>query len=186
MDAGERQRRLDALVDMAVRVYAPVPASTLSFLVGRLRWAVPQWRRFLRPALGRAKARLASARVDGVEWYWPANERPRRHQPQEIARLLTPFDPVVWDRRRFQKFWGWAYQFEAYKPAAKRTIGYYALPLLWLDRMVGWGNLSVMQGRLQASIGYVDGLRPPEAAFSSALEAEVERMRAFLRLETRE
>jgi len=186
VDAAERQRRLDALVDLAVRVYAPVPASTLSFLVGRLRWAVPQWRRFLRPALVRAKARLASARVDGVEWYWPANERLRRTQPQETVRLLTPFDPVVWDRRRFQRFWGWAYQFEAYKPAAKRTIGYYALPLLWLDRMVGWGNLSVRGGRLEAAIGYVGEQPPPEAGFSGALEAEIERMRHFLQVETTE
>ena len=100
--------------------------------------------------------------------------------------MLTPFDPVVWDRRRFQRFWGWAYQFEAYKPAAKRTIGYYALPLLWLDRMVGWGNVSVTNGRLQTSIGYVDGPRPAEAGFSKALDAEIERMRDFLGVEAGE
>ena len=49
-------------------------------------------------------------------------------------RLLAPFDPVVWDRRRFEMFWGWAYRFEAYTPAAKRQLGYYALPLLWRDQ----------------------------------------------------
>ena len=36
-------------------------------------------------------------------------------------RLLTPFDPVVWDRRRFELFWGWAYRFEAYTPLPKRV-----------------------------------------------------------------
>ncbi len=184
VSGAERQRRLDALVDLAVGVYAPLPASTLSYVVARLRWAVPQWRRFLRAALLRAKARLSSARVDGGDWYWPAGERPRRSQPKTVVRLLAPFDPVVWDRRRFQRFWGWPYQFEAYKPAAKRTFGYYALPLLWLDRIVGWGNLSVTKGRLQASIGYVDGQPPSEAGFATALEAEIERMRVFLRLET--
>ena len=186
VDAADRQRRLDALVDLAVGVYAPLPASSLSYLIARLRWAVPQWSRFLRATLGRAKARLSSARVDGVDWYWPASEQPGRPQRQEMVRLLTPFDPVVWDRRRFHRFWGWQYRFEAYTPAAKRTIGYYALPLLWLDRMVGWGNLSVTNGRLQTSIGYVDGRRPAEAGFSKALDAEIERMRDFLGLETGE
>jgi uncharacterized protein YcaQ len=184
VDPAERERRLDALVDMAVGVYAPVPASTLSYLVARLRLAVPQWSRFLRATLVRAKARLSSAHVDGGDWYWPAGERPRRRQPQPVVRLLAPFDPVVWDRRRFQRFWGWPYQFEAYKPAPKRTFGYYALPLLWLDRIVGWGNLSVTTGRLHASIGYVDGQPPAETDFKTALEAEIERMRVFLRLET--
>ena len=61
-------------------------------------------------------------------------------------RLLAPFDPVVWDRRRFELFWGWAYRFEAYTPAPKRKLGYYALPLLWRDRVIGWGNLS-LRGR---------------------------------------
>ena len=64
-------------------------------------------------------------------------------------RLLAPFDPVVWDRRRFELFWGWAYRFEAYTPAAKRQLGYYALPLLWRDRVIGWGNVSVKNGELQ-------------------------------------
>ena len=49
---------------------------------------------------------------------------------QDTVRLLTPFDPVVWDRDRFEMFWGWQYRFEAYVPAAKRRLGYYALPML--------------------------------------------------------
>jgi len=43
----------------------------------------------------------------------------------ERVWLLAPFDPVVWDRRRF-KLWGWAYRFEAYTPAPKRVRGNYA------------------------------------------------------------
>jgi hypothetical protein len=38
----------------------------------------------------------------------------------DAVRLLAPFDPVVWDRQRFEAFWGWAYRFEAYTPASKR------------------------------------------------------------------
>lgn len=51
----------------------------------------------------------------------------------ERVRLLAPFDPLVWDRRRFELLWGWPYRFEAYTPPAKRKLGYYALPLLWRD-----------------------------------------------------
>ena len=36
-----------------------------------------------------------------------------------IVRFLAPFDPVVWDRYRFEHLWGWAYRFEAYTPPAK-------------------------------------------------------------------
>ena len=77
-------------------------------------------------------------------------------------RLLTPFDPIVWDRRRFEIFWGWAYRFEAYTPAPKRKLGYYALPLLWHERVIGWGNVSVVDGGLRAAFGYSSGRAPRE------------------------
>jgi uncharacterized protein len=96
--------------------------------------------------------------------------------------LLTPFDPIVWDRRRFELFWGWAYRFEAYTPAPKRKLGYYALPILWRDQVVGWGNLSVVNGKLVRSFGYVGGRVPRDPAYRRALEAELERIRMFLRL----
>jgi uncharacterized protein YcaQ len=101
-DAAERRARLDALVDAAVRIYAPLPSACLSDLVRRLRFAVPQWHGELKSALQRAKQRLSHAHVDGVDWYWPAEEHPTRSAPQETVRLLTPFDPVVWDRDRLE------------------------------------------------------------------------------------
>ena len=73
-------------------------------------------------------------------------------EPGDTVRLLAPFDPVVWDRRRFEILWGWAYRFEAYTPQVRRTFGYYALPLLWRDRVIGWGNLTVRQGVLRCPV----------------------------------
>ena len=61
--------------------------------------------------------------------------------------------------------------------------GYYALPLLWRDRVIGWGNLSVSGGRLNAELGYVSGKRPRDALFGRELDAELERMRGFLRID---
>ena len=134
--------------------------------------------------IARAKARLPQAEVDGITWLWPVGENPvsRRHAPDDAVRLLAPFDPVVWDRRRFEIFWGWAYRFEAYTPAPKRVRGYYALPLLWGQQVIGWGNLALRDGVLTPDIGYVAGKAPRSAAFRAALDDELGRMAAFLGL----
>jgi uncharacterized protein len=179
----ERRARMDALVDAAVRIYAPLPAACLSYLVRRLRFAVPQWRAELKSAIDRARQRLSHARLDGVDWYWPADEDPARGAAPDSVRLLTPFDPVVWDRDRFELLWGWIYRFEAYTPAPRRKRGYYALPLLWRDRVIGWANLSVKNGALNSEFGYVGSHPPRDRAFQRELEAELDRMRTFLGLE---
>jgi len=49
--------------------------------------------------------------------------------------------------------WGWEYRFEAYTPALKRKLGYYAMPLLWRDQVIGWANLSVKNVSLSLSSG---------------------------------
>jgi uncharacterized protein len=183
-DAGTARSRMDALVDVVVGKYAPLPASTLCQLVRHLRGGAPQWTALRAEALNRAKQRLAHARIEGTDWYWPAADRPPsvRWQPDENVRLLTPFDPIVWDRRRFEIFWNWTYRFEAYTPAPKRRLGYYALPLLWHDRVIGWGNLTVENDELRCSFGYSSGRAPRAAAFRAGLEAEIARMRIFLGL----
>jgi uncharacterized protein YcaQ len=181
-DAAARRAPLDALIDIAVRAYAPLPAASLGALVSRLfRWGTPQWGHESKPALLRARQRLAHARVDGVDWYWPQGERPAssRYADGEYVRLLSPFDPVVWDRRRFELLWGWAYRFEAYTPVAKRKLGYYALPLLWRDRVIGWANVSAKSGTLDCRLGFVDR-RPREREFDRELQAELARLRIFL------
>jgi uncharacterized protein YcaQ len=182
---------VDALVDLVVRKYAPLPATSLWDLIRRLRHAAPQWRGDLKAAFRRAGDRLAHAHVAGVDWYWPETEgtgavsSPGQGLEDDgdvgRVRLLSPFDPVVWDRRRFELFWGWAYRFEAYTPLPKRKLGYYALPVLWRERAIGWANLTVADGQLSAALGYVSGKAPREAAYRRALEVELARVEAFLR-----
>ena len=176
--------RMDTLIDLVVHKYAPLPAASLGQLVSLLRGGAPQWSSQRAAALARAKQRLSHARVDGIEWYWPDAESPAsvRWRPDDGVRLLTPFDPIAWDRRRFEIFWGWAYRFEAYTPAPKRKLGYYALPLLWHDRVIGWGNLAVTDGALRASFGFIGGSAPRDVAFRAGLDAELARIRAFLSL----
>ena len=178
----DEKAALDELVDALVQKYAPLTASGLSRLVSMLSAAVPQWETQRRAAFVRAKGRLAQVKVDGVDWYWPQAEDPAQgwRVPPKV-RLLAPFDPVVWDRPRFEQFWGWAYRFEAYTPASKRVRGHYALPLLWRDQVIGWANLKLLNGELQHELGFVEG-RPQDLAFERALEEELSAMRQFLRL----
>ena len=174
----------DALADVVVQKYAPLPERSLSQLILNLRLGVPQWGELRSAAVARAKARLPHALVDGQRWYWPIDENPasKRHALDDELRLLAPFDPVVWDRRRFETFWGWAYRFEAYTPAPKRVRGYYALPLLWRGEVIGWGNAAVRDGALQLELGYVSGKPPRDAAFRLGLQEERGRLEGFLGL----
>jgi uncharacterized protein YcaQ len=178
----EPQAAMDALVDAVVQTYAPLPGPSLGSLVAALGRAAPQWRQLRAPTLARAKARLAHAVVEGVAWHWPAAEDPGAGAriPTRV-RLLAPFDPLVWDRRRFELLWGWPYRFEAYTPAERRVRGHYALPLLFREHVIGWANLRVEAGRLRHELGFV-GRRPREAAFTRALDAELEAMSVFLGL----
>jgi hypothetical protein len=182
LDVEACRQRMDALADAAIAIYAPLPLFSLRFLLRRLRYAAPQWEHLIKGATDRAKQRLAHAKLDGVDWYWPAEWKRRRSEPEEKVRLLTPFDPVVWDRWRFEMLWGWTYRFEAYTPVTKRVRGYYTMPMLWRDRVIGWGNLSVSDGSLHPEFGYL-GPPPRDVLFKRELEAELERMQEFLRLD---
>jgi uncharacterized protein len=187
MKCEDPAQALDALIDAIVHQYAPLPERSLRELIGLLRGGVPQWDALRAAALMRAKERLPSVALEGMKWYWPQGESPaaKRYWPGSADKvsLLAPFDPVVWDRRRFEIFWGWAYRFEAYTPAPKRIRGYYALPLLWQNHIIGWGNLAVKEGKLHSQIGYVAGQAPKGSAFAHALAQELGRLEAFLLLQ---
>jgi len=183
-DAAERRRNLDALVDVIVQKYAPLPTATLRNLVMRLRYGAPQSASDVDRAMAHAIRRSARARTDGIDWHWPHGEDPHRlsGEVDDGVRLLAPFDPVVWDRRRFELFWGWRYRLEAYHPPPKRKFGYYALPILWRDRVIGWANVTVVSGALVPEFGYAAGA-PRDPAYRRELALELDRLRTFLRLE---
>lgn len=176
-----RMARAEALVDRIVALYAPLPAPSLGYLVTLLRYGAPHLAVEARAVVKAARSRYGQAVVDGTTWFWPADENPasRRHQPDQEVRLLAPFDPVVWDRRRFEMLWGWAYRFEAYVPAPKRTMGHYALPVLWGEEMVGWANLRLERGQLRHELGFI-AVRPRDAAFQRALDEELARFKVFM------
>jgi uncharacterized protein YcaQ len=178
-----RLARAGELLDTVVKLYAPLPAASLGYLCRLLRDGVPHLAAEARHLQERAKSRYAHAEVDGLVWFWPPAENPvaARHRVDDRIRLLAPFDPVVWDRRRFQLFWGWEYKLEAYVPAHKRRMGHYAMPMLWGEQIVGWANLKVVNGRMQHKLGFA-GQRPGGRAFRRALDQALQHMQEFLEL----
>ncbi|KAF0151792.1 MAG: hypothetical protein FD189_2545, partial [Elusimicrobia bacterium] len=170
------RRRVLALVN----ILAPVPLRQLRAMAAR-----PLRRYF--PGLGTAPGFLAGMIKDGElravkaggEDYIVPPDCDMRAEPPRRVSFLAPFDPLVWDRPRFERFWGWAYRFEAYTPPARRVRGYYAMPLLWGDDVIGWANASVSEGRLRVETGFA-GPRPAGAVFKREFEAETARLAAFL------
>ncbi len=84
----------------------------------------------------------------------------------DAAALLTPFDPVVWFRDRAQRLFGFEYRIEIYTPAAKRRYGYYSLPVLVGDDIVGRIDLKADRAAstLRVQSAWWEHGRPADAA----------------------
>ena len=119
---------------------------------------------------------LPSVSVDGQQyWVRPdfAEVLEKAPDPPRRLRLLCPFDPLVRDRNRLQKFFGFDYRFEAFVPRDKRRYGYYVLPMLVGDRFVG--RLDATHHR-QEGVLEVLGCWWESRASESALEKELQRL----------
>jgi len=98
-------------------------------------------------------------------------------------RLLCPFDPVIRDRKRLERLFGFDYRFEAFVPAAKRVYGYYVLPILQGDQLIGRADLKtdrdgdVLRVR---GLWWEPSLGKPSAAVTRRLGAELNAMASFV------
>ena len=102
--------------------------------------------------------------------YLAADARiPRR---LETTALLSPFDPVVWERDRTERMFGFRYRIEIYTPAPRRVYGYYSLPVLVGDDLVGRVDLKADRGssRLLVQSAWWEHGAPAHAAESLADE----------------
>lgn len=149
--------------------------------VGTADCLVDYFRLPVRPAKARlevlvADGRLARCEVEG--WAKPAYRHPDAPCPRAIsaASLLSPFDPVVWNRKRIEALFGFDYRLEIYTPAPKRRFGYYVLPFLLGDRLVGRLDLKFDRERQRLMV--------PAAHLESHAQADAVGPAAALELET--
>ena len=105
--------------------------------------------------------------------------------PPARIRFLSPFDPMIRERDRTQRIFGFDYRFEAFVPAKKRVYGYYVLPMLERDRLVGRIELKAHRDRGDLEVRGLwmePGVRPSKAR-DAKIEAEIDRWRAFTGME---
>jgi uncharacterized protein len=184
------RRGRDRLWDLATRIYpdTPVPSADDALRTRN--------ERRLR-ALGIARARGPEcpvepmdvgeagepALVDGVKGAWRVDPSLLCHPFSGRAALLSPLDRLVYDRKRTMELFEFDYQLEMFKPAAKRRWGFFGLPILYGDRLVGKVDATAERkaGVLQVNAIHQDV--PFTKTMTSAVDREITDLAHWLDLE---
>jgi uncharacterized protein YcaQ len=183
----------ERLWDLAERVYSRCDKALSVEEAARLK----NERRLAALGIARAQAREmpmepihvgeagAPAVVEGVKGEWRVDPRYLEGSFKGRTALLSPFDRLIHDRVRTEELFDFEYTLEMYKPAAKRRWGYFALPILHGDRLVG--KLDAIADR-KASLLRVNAIHEDvtfTAAMTAAAEREVGDLASWLGLDVR-
>ncbi len=172
----DAQRELTAL---AVRSHG---VGTAGDIADYYRLSVAATRRGLQELV--EDGRVRPVRVDG--WKEQAYLHTEARIPRKVAgaALLCPFDPLVWERARTQRLFGFHYRIEIYTPEPQRRFGYYVFPLLVGEQLVGRVDLKADRAtsRLLVQASWIEeGADPVDAADAAAVE--LARMAQWLALD---
>jgi uncharacterized protein YcaQ len=143
--ASEREI-LNYLLDRALRAQGVVSLDSVCYLDPKRK---PAMRQLIETRLRRRE--LVAVELEGAgnlqHWVRPATLDAGFDSPEGLVHILSPFDPLINQRRRLQLFFDYEHRFEAYVPKAKRQFGYFALPVLVGDEIVALVDLKTDRER---------------------------------------
>jgi len=121
--------------------------------------------------------------VDGVKGTWRLDPALLGQPFPGRAALLSPFDRLIHDRKRMVDLFGFDYQLEMYKPAVKRRWGYFALPILVGDRLVGKLDAAADRKARVLRVNAIHQDAPFDAATTAAVHDEIDDLARWLELD---
>jgi uncharacterized protein len=128
--AASEREILDYLLERALRSQGVVSVDSVCFADARRK---PAMRRLIESKVRRGE--LLAVDIGGAHWARPETLETKLEPAGEIVHILSPFDPLVHQRKRLRLFFDYEHRFEAYVPKNKRVFGYFAQPVLVGDEI---------------------------------------------------
>jgi uncharacterized protein len=169
---------LDYILSRALRAQGIVSLDSVCYLDARRKPAIAA---LIEKRVRARKLVPVLLEGDAKPLYWatPQTLAPHEAPAPDLIHILSPFDPLIIQRKRLERFFGYTHLFEAYVPKAKRKLGYFALPVLAGDQIVA--AIDIKTDRTAGTLAiqqwtWIDGADP---ALKPAIEAELSRFQAF-------
>jgi uncharacterized protein YcaQ len=144
--AASEREILNYLLDRALRSQGVVSLDSICYLDPRRK---PATRRLIEERTRRKE--LVPVALEGAgklqHWLRPETLDAAADRAEEIVHILSPFDPLIHQRKRLRLFFDYEHRFEAYVPKEKRRFGYFALPVLVGDEIVALVDLKTDRER---------------------------------------